>query len=244
MGVLVYLNDLDRSIFQTINGFCGHSVVLDHIADRLEDFRLKGLALALTFGALWFQNIESLARRRQTLILLLVSIVFSLVIARLLADLLPFRVRPMFALGIEYRAPLFQVQPYFENWSSFPSDIAAVVFSAATGFWLVSRWWGVLWTIFGIVTLLARSYFGLHYPGDLVIGGLIGAGVTLATNNEFMREHVATPILVFERWRPAIFYGLLLPILLEFSSLFSFTREIFHAIRQIPIRQILYGVFG
>jgi hypothetical protein len=52
------------------------------------------------------------------------AIVVSLFVARLFANLLPFRVRPMFTSGIGYRPPLFEMGAYFENWSSFPSDTA------------------------------------------------------------------------------------------------------------------------
>jgi hypothetical protein len=78
---------------------------------------------------------------------------------------------------------------------------------------------------------VARIYFGLHYPGDVVAGALIGVGVTLAINNEFMHARVAAPIVATEQRAPAIFYGLLFPFIYEISTLFSFTRGIYHAIK-------------
>jgi undecaprenyl-diphosphatase len=183
-----------------------------------------------TFGALWFQRVKNQVRQRQTLVLLLVAIVISLVVARICADLLPFRERPMFRTDIGYQAPLFHLDSYFEDWSSFPSDNAAILFVMTTGFWLVSRWVGLWWLCFSIVALTARVYFGLHYPGDMVVGALIGITITVAINNEYVRHRMALPLLVFEKQTPAFFYGLLFPFLYEVSTLFAFTRSIRHTI--------------
>jgi undecaprenyl-diphosphatase len=157
--------------------------------------------------------------------------VLSLIVARAFADLLPFRVRPMFASGIEYRASLFRMAPYFENWSAFPSDTAAIVFAVTRRFWLLSRWWGLLWASVSVVAMVARIYFGLHYPGD--VGAAIRIGVTLAINNDFTHRRIAAPIVAVEQRSPAIFYGLLFPFMFEVSSLFTYSREILHAITHV-----------
>ena len=120
-SVITYLGDSDLTLFHYVTGASGQSLALDHIANRLGDSQLKGLAFSATFGAPWFQRwAKHQFRRRQTLILLLVAIILSLVVARVFADLLPFRLRPMFAADIGYRAPLFHTDSYFEDWSSFP----------------------------------------------------------------------------------------------------------------------------
>jgi membrane-associated phospholipid phosphatase len=230
VSVATFLTDVDQTLFHYINGFCGHSLALDHIANRLESGQLKGLAFSATFDALWFQRVKNQVRQRPTLVLLLVAVVISLVVARICADLLPFRERPMFRTDIGYQAPLFHLDSYFENWSSFPSDNAAILFVMTTGFWLVSRWWGLLWLWFSLLALTARVYFGLHYPGDMFAGALIGITITIAINNEFVRRRVTLPILIFEKQAPAVFYGLLFPFIYEISTLFAFTRSIRHAI--------------
>jgi undecaprenyl-diphosphatase len=166
----------------------------------------------------------------------LIALVVAIVAARLFANLLPFRERPMFTSDIGYRAPLYQIGLYFESWSSFPSDTAALVFVMSTGFWLVSRWWGLVWFCFATASMAARIYFGLHYPSDVLAGALIGISVTLAINNSFMRANVALPIVALAQRAPGIFYGLLFPFLYEVSWLFTFTRGLRHA-----ILHLLYG---
>jgi undecaprenyl-diphosphatase len=99
-----------------------------------------------------------------------------------------------------------------------------------TGFWLLPRWWGLLWAGFSILAMLARIYFGVHYPGDVVAGVPIGIGITLAINNEFMHAHVAAPIVAVGNRAPAIFYGLMFLFICEVSTLFAYARGIYHAI--------------
>jgi hypothetical protein len=74
--VTTFLANLDQILFHYINNFCGQSLALDHIANRLESGQLKGLAFCATFGALWFQRAKKQFRQRETLFLLLVAIVF------------------------------------------------------------------------------------------------------------------------------------------------------------------------
>jgi undecaprenyl-diphosphatase len=225
---LAYLGDIDLALFHAINSFCGQNPILDNVMSQLGSSQLKGLALMSTFGVLWFQRTMTQDRQRETLLLVLLAVVISLVMARGLAAVLPFRLRPMFTSGIGYRTPFLKFGADLEDWSSFPSD-------NATGFWLVSRWWGVLWTCFSIMAMISRVYFGFHYPGDVFAGALIGIGVTIAINNEFMHTRIAASIVAVERRAPAIFYGLLFPLIYEISTIFGFTRGILHGILHLYV---------
>jgi undecaprenyl-diphosphatase len=225
--IFSYLQSLDVALFQIINGFAGHSAALDHIADRPDD-KLKGLAFMGTFGALWFQQTKMQVRQRETLILVLIAVFVSIMVARGFADMLPFRTRPMFEPG--YRAPLFIRKTDFEDWSSFPSDTATLLFALTAGFWSVSRGWGVAWLLFSIAACVARVYFGVHYPSDVIAGAVIGTVVSLAINNEFLRTHIAAPIVAVEKRAPGFFYCLLFLFISEVSTLFVFTRAMRHLV--------------
>ena len=228
---LSYLRDVDNALFHAINSFCGRNAIFDQFVGLIESPHLKGLAFISTFGMFWFQRVKSLARQRETLVLLLLAVVLSVVVARSLADGLPFRTRPMFAPGIGFRRPLFPQDTVLVDWSSFPSDTAAVLFAMTTGFWLLSRYWGLLWACFSVITAAAaRVYFGYHYPSDVAAGALIGIGVMIAANNEFMHARIARPILAVEQRVPGIFYALFFPFLYEVTTLFAYTRLIRHAI--------------
>lgn len=222
-----YLRELDLTIFQSINGFCGQNPRLDRFVIRMDFSTLKGLIFMGTFGALWFQRADDQARRRETLVIMLFAILLSIIAARAAAILLPFRIRPMFVSDIGFHAPLFPVGNY-EDWSSFPSDTATYFFVITTGFWLLSRRWGSLWACFSIIVILARVYLGIHYPSDVLAGALLGISITVVINNEFVHARIASPIVAAEQRAPAIFYGLLLPILFEAGTIFHFTRVMRH----------------
>jgi undecaprenyl-diphosphatase len=62
---------------------------------------------------------------------------------------------------------------------SFPSDHAVMAGAVAAGVWLVSRRLGLLTAAAAVLLAFSRVYVGAHYPGDVVAGLLVGAGVSL-----------------------------------------------------------------
>jgi undecaprenyl-diphosphatase len=227
----VFWTELNLSIFHAINDVCGRNLSLDLLMGHLEETGLKGMIIMGTFGILWFGLGNDQARRRENLVAMVFAMALSILIIRIIAFISPFQIRPMYAPNIGYRAPLSSIAAYdFENWSSFPSDVAGMLFSFATGFWFASKLWGSLFGVFSTLALLARVYFGIHYPSDVLIGALIGIGVTVLLNANPMRTFIASPILILERRNPAIFYGLLLVILYQASALFNTVRNIGRAI--------------
>jgi membrane-associated phospholipid phosphatase len=51
--------------------------------------------------------------------------------------------------------------------------------AVAAGVWLVSRRLGLLATVAALLMAFTRVYVGAHYPGDVAIGLIFGAVVTL-----------------------------------------------------------------
>jgi hypothetical protein len=98
----------------------GQSMTLDRIAIRLDSIPLKGLAFSGTFGVLWFQSAKVQYERRQTLILALIGIVLAIVVARLFANLLPFRARPMFTFMHRVSTTAYRYWLVFGRLEQFP----------------------------------------------------------------------------------------------------------------------------
>ncbi|MGB3588934.1 MAG: phosphatase PAP2 family protein [Tunicatimonas sp.] len=72
----------------------------------------------------------------------------------------------------------------------FASSHAANTFGFATGLWLLlrnwSQWfvWGFAWA--GLVSY-SRIYVGVHYPLDILVGGLIGFAVAIVIHQLYRR---------------------------------------------------------
>ena len=130
----------------------------------------------------------------------------------------------MYALGA--KAPGFPWQTDFEHWSSFPSDTATLLFAIAAGFWLGSRWLGLVFGVFALSTSLARVYLGIHYPSDILVGAMLGIATSIALDRDFVRRKIAAPILAIETFYPPYFYAVFFVILSELADGFPVTRRI------------------
>lgn len=62
---------------------------------------------------------------------------------------------------------------------SFPSDHAVMAGAVATGVFLAGRRLGIVAGLAALLMAFARVYVGAHYPGDVVVGLLVGALVTV-----------------------------------------------------------------
>ncbi|HEU5002914.1 MAG TPA: phosphatase PAP2 family protein [Actinomycetota bacterium] len=60
---------------------------------------------------------------------------------------------------------------------SFPSDHACVMGAVAAGLWLVDRRLGIAAGVAALAMAVARVYVGVHYPGDVLAGLVVGGAV-------------------------------------------------------------------
>jgi undecaprenyl-diphosphatase len=231
-----FLAGLDVSIYRAINGLCGTSPFLDRLVYHFEP--LRGVLFMGIFGLLWFRQDSARRRTQETLILTIPAVVLALAANRIISTLLPFRERPMYALGAN--PPSFTWAYDLENWSSFPSDNASYLFAIATMLWFISRPVGAVFGVFGAFAVLGRVYLGIHYPSDILVGALLGVACAFAINREAIRRHLADPLLAFETRTPAYFYGLLLCTLAEVETGFQNTRRV--AVAVIHIFTGFHGV--
>jgi undecaprenyl-diphosphatase len=216
------LAGLDVSIFRALNDFCGFNPTLDRVVVHLEV--LKGSLLMGIVGVLWYWPGKEMPRRRETILIMILAVALSLVANRAISTLLPYRDRPMYALGA--RALSFEWHADLEHWSSFPSDNATYLFAIAASLWLISWRWGLFFGVFAALAAMARVFLGIHYPSDVLVGALLGIATSLAVNRESVRQKIAAPVLSYETRYPPWFYGLFFLALAELSGGFPNTRRI------------------
>lgn len=77
---------------------------------------------------------------------------------------------------------------------SFPSDHAVIAGALAMGLLLYSRRLGALGLLLALFLAFARVYAGVHYPGDVIVGLLLGAAVTLVVWLVLRRPAMAAAI--------------------------------------------------
>jgi undecaprenyl-diphosphatase len=223
------MGSLDLWIFHAINGWSGFGA-LDWIAafaDRSE--LLKAGIFVAAFWWFWFSPV-SRPEIRRTVISALLGTIVALLFARALASALPFRVRPIFTTGIGYHPTIVPMQGYssMEDWSSFPSDHGAMWFAFVYGLWRLSRPVGIVAAAYSIVWIcVVRVYLGLHYPSDLVAGGLIGLICGYLTPR-MGGDRLASYALTYEESHPQAFYALAFLATFEIAEMFDDVRLFMH----------------
>lgn len=216
------IEGLDVSIYRALNGLCGTSETLDRVVYHIAG--PTGVIFLGLFGLLWFRQDGDQIRRRQVLILIVPAVAIALLLNRTISTLLPFRVRPMYALGAN--APTYPWTFDLENWSSFPSDNATYLFAIAACLFVVSRYAGLVFGVFAALACLGRIYFGIHYPSDILAGVLLGAGTGYAVTRPSLAESASRPLLGYEKQYPPYFYAVLFMMLAEVVGGFPNTRHI------------------
>jgi membrane-associated phospholipid phosphatase len=209
MGALAHVTHKSRVLDLTL-----------HTVDRFALF--KGVALfALAFAA--FASTGSEVRRAR-LVFACIATAVAAVLSRLLQLGLPHLPRPLFDPGFSYAAPFGADYKTLADWSSFPSDHAALLFGIALATLTANRIFGAAALAVAAVVCFARIYGGEHYPSDVLGGALLSAAVVSAV--------AAAPSGVYAevaaraaRYRP-ILVGLAFVGAAEAATLFDDVRAI------------------
>ncbi len=167
-----WLDRLDTELFLFLNSTTPRSPVLDLFFKQVTFWFISGrgwligVALAWPFRRRW----ASQTLRRIAVPIWVASFIVEIPIKALFR-----RQRPFIDI---VRAIVVGKKP--GNWS-FPSGHAAAAFAGARMMARCLPRWRALW--YGIAGLIgfSRIYLGAHYPGDILSGGLLGAGLAEAT---------------------------------------------------------------
>lgn len=220
------MDSFDTSILQALNQFSRHSWGFDNsVAEMAGNMLIRGGIVMALFWWAWFRETGDRRRNRELVLAGIVMACVALLVARATATLLPFRVRPLYITALHFRPPYGASNFALIDWSSFPSDHAALYFSLATTLFLVSRRIGIIAFCHAFfVVCLPRIYLGLHYPTDILAGALIGIGAASLSSQGNLRAAVARPSLQWLERSPQSFYPCLYLMTLLLSSNFDPVR--------------------
>jgi undecaprenyl-diphosphatase len=220
------MNGFDAAILSFLNRFARRSEIFDELVAMVayNDLLKGAIAVTVLYG-LWFANPgdeERQRRWRAVILATLAGVVIALALNRYLASQLPFRIRPVTDPESGFSAPFGIGHRTFSNLSSFPSDHAVMFIGLATGALLISRLAGTLLLAHALLIVLpSRLYLGLHFPTDMLAGGLLGAALVMLTTRSAPRQWISRPFLRWSEIRPASFYALFFLATLELAILFQ-----------------------
>ncbi|MGG5888148.1 phosphatase PAP2 family protein [Falsiroseomonas sp. HC035] len=220
---------LDESLFLFINGWVGTSWSFDHLALRVaHSHLLKGGVLV---ALLWWSWHRTHSQTRPAVILQIVSgVLLAVAVARAMQNLLPARLRPAHDPAlIERGFVLFdEFDPaILEGLSSFPSDHAVLAFAMATAVFLGHRGLGILAMVWALLTsCLPRVYFGMHYPGDIIAGAIIGTLVMLAVVSLPVPQSLDRKVEVLALRHRGLFYAVLFLATSQMATVFVDSRAL------------------
>jgi undecaprenyl-diphosphatase len=163
----------DTSVFLWINGLSGHVTAIDEFFKGLSNDYFAIIAASLVLVWLWFAARDPAQREKnqRTVLYAMVSIGITCALMVLINHYY-FRARPFISLPAGSVNLLF----YPPTDSSFPSNLAAVLFALAIAVFIKNRKYGSWLLALAVVSGFGRIYIGIHYPLDI----LGGAGVALA----------------------------------------------------------------
>jgi membrane-associated phospholipid phosphatase len=244
MNVLLQaIRSVDIGVYHFLNGYAGNWF-LDRVVSHEEAANILkgGLFLAL-YAYVWFRGGTDQRKRRSEIVAILTGTLLTLAVTRLIADLAPFRVRPMY---FPHRPHSFPIALNMENWSSFPSDTAAYFIALAYGLaHLMRRYAGPIMLYTVVWICLPRMYLGEHYLSDILAGAAIGLTVVwIALRSEWLRSGLADRVLAFTDAKPQVFYGIAFLVSFEMGVLFNdvrvASRGLFHLALAEPRRIFLH----
>jgi undecaprenyl-diphosphatase len=222
------MNSFDKSILLWLNSFVGRWPHLDLILVQFQqNDLLKGAVFIALFWYLWFSpaaDKNATLQRQQKLFSAICAVVVGILVARSMADLLPFRPRPLTNPDLHLAMPGDAPPRLLATWSAFPSDHAVVWFALAVGIYLVHRGLGILTFGYACALGIGRVYMGVHHPTDIMAGGAIGAGLTVLFCNSRINRALYSGAEKLQRLRPGWFYAGLFLATYEIANLFDEVR--------------------
>jgi undecaprenyl-diphosphatase len=227
----------DEPIVRFLNQFAQVNPAFDRLVlDIADSAVLKGGVFMAYFWWLWAKSDKDTISRQNTIVVSFAGALLAVAISRILQRLLPFHDRIVHSAG--FVLPTGVDPKALSDWSSFPSDHAALFFALSTAIWFQSRRLGFLaglWTTF--VICLPRIYLGFHYPSDIIAGAVLGVAIMAGTHFWAASARWPARIVDWSRTHQTAFYPLAFLATYEITVLFYDLRALaedgFHVLRSV-----------
>jgi undecaprenyl-diphosphatase len=214
---------IDHPLILAINRFAGRWPALDRLDYVIQTFNLPkgGLIFALAVAAF---AVSPTTTARARLLADCVGAAAAALLSRTIQLFLPHIPRPMFDGALHFVPPIDADRWTMRDWSSFPSDNAALLFGVTLAVWFADRRIGLVAILAFLVVALARVYGGLHYPTDMLGGMALSAACVFAARS-FDLGFVEAHREWLYRYR-AVWAALAFLFVFQAASLFDEFRDI------------------
>ena len=166
--MISWLDGLDKTLFHLLNGTLSNAL-LDVIMPIITNQNYWVFPVLILIFVLILKGGK---RGKIAAGILIISVAATDVIAAQIIKPWVGRLRPSHAMAESINLLVAKGGKY-----SFVSNHAANMFSAAAVLtYFYSKWNKFLYTM-AVIVSLSRIYVGVHYPGDVIIGGLFGYGM-------------------------------------------------------------------
>ncbi len=229
------MNRFDDAILTFLTQHAFHSAFANHAIRAVTEFyTIKGLVLITILWWIWFAPSKRANWNLEMVIATIASGLLALLVGRLLAHYLPFRIRPIHDPSVHLQFPeATYTETTLRFWSSFPSDHAMLWGAIATGIFLMYRVVGVLALLYTLLLiLLPRVYLGLHYPTDVLAGLALGIVLAYLMTRDAVRIRIARPVLRMMERFPAFGYTFAFVLCFELITQFDDIRIVADAVRK------------
>lgn len=168
MKILQFVQTIDESIVLWVSS---------HLRNEFFDFLMPIVSALGNLGILWIIlgfNIILFGKGKKQKkwgFLLLVCLAVTAVVSNFFIKPVIQRMRPFDKLFLEI---LIQKPHDF----SFPSGHTSAAFASAIVFYMYNKKAGVFMYLFAFLMAFSRLYLLVHYPSDILIGALIGTGIS------------------------------------------------------------------
>jgi undecaprenyl-diphosphatase len=230
------LSGFDYGLVRPLNSMSGRFWIVDQGVFLLTGDMFSMLLPVTLIWYVWFDTEETDARARIGM-----GVIMSFVagiLSRVLQLTLPTHLRPLHDPALHFRPPLGVDPTLLNNWSSFPSDHAAVLFGLAAVVFIVDRRLG--WLAFALAAVLniVRLYLGFHFPTDIIGGAALGI-VFVGLTQRLRLCVVFQRIMAAESSHRALFYAASFYLCFGVTTLFDDYRSAavyaVHALKSIVL---------